>query len=657
ILKDDYVTDEHDNLGNPQNKYEDESPPLYNGSKISVMNAVQMVMKFSLDANLDKSTIIKLMKLVKLILPNPNLLPTTHKSILGTFGKTTLSTTKHLCSHCLSVNKILRNNQITEVVTLDIRSRIRLIIRRNMSLMSEHTELFPQSDISHFSHYRTTTINQVNTITLMLYADGAPLVRSTKRWLWPCFASIVEIPPPARDHEQNIMVVALWVGRGKPGVNVFLNESIQQIKDLMDNGTTIFVDDNEFKIILRTQCFISELPAKSLFLKTVNFNGYYACTCCETSVLYPYNENNYTERTHDEFTRMATEAGGREVVIRGIKGVSALLQILKYPSQIIFDYMHLVYKLIIIDYILSKIQLPHNMNVTFDYSINAINDWKVKHARLFVLYVGLPVLIDCLPSLFLSHFAVYPICIKLLHVPENRNEINMANDLIYYYCPSASLVYNQSIELYSLHSHLHLPKQVDEHGDLAFTSSFSFESCIRYIKNKVHGTKHLAAQISFWCDVETIIRTTKFEIEKSSDINEIDISNHLMDEYRQILLALISIIKQPIEDITFYKRFKQPFITFHTYLYDKHFRCASYIISYINEDDDVIHFDNCILFYKYQDMYFYKYQDMYFVLIQKYQLSNEKISSFVTISQEINEILDKLFSLRVPPGEPLIGYL
>lgn len=64
-------------------------------------------------------------------------------------------------------------------------------------------------------------------------------------------------------------------------------------------------------------------------------------------VLYPYKNNDLTARTHESYLKAAREAirksnGGKEVAVDGIKGLSSLLRIFTYPTQIIFDYMHLV---------------------------------------------------------------------------------------------------------------------------------------------------------------------------------------------------------------------------------------------------------------------------------------------------------------------------
>jgi hypothetical protein len=55
-----------------------------------------------------------------------------------------------------------------------------------------------------------------------------------------------------------------------------------EMKFLMFDGASIFVDDMEFRFVVRTQFFISDLPARSLFLRTTSFNGYYACHYCLT---------------------------------------------------------------------------------------------------------------------------------------------------------------------------------------------------------------------------------------------------------------------------------------------------------------------------------------------------------------------------------------
>ena len=62
-----------------------------------------------------------------------------------------------------------------------------------------------------------------------------------------------------------------------------------------------------------------------------------------------------------------------------------------------------------IDLALSSLRLTHNMTLEYKFPLRCSSDWKAKHFRLFVLYVGLPIVLPFLTELQLSHFALYPL--------------------------------------------------------------------------------------------------------------------------------------------------------------------------------------------------------------------------------------------------------
>ncbi|CAF1289831.1 unnamed protein product [Didymodactylos carnosus] len=356
------------------------------------------------------------------------------------------------------------------MILLNIRSHIETIVRRNIEYLTKHQFLFPGADIPAAIYYQTNNNQHQNKLTLCLHVDGAPLVRTSKQSLWPCFASIVELPQFLREQQKNLIVLALWSAREKPNVSIYLHKLVIDISNLMEDGNY----STEF-----------------------------------SQVLYPYAQYQFVPRTHQQFLATAEQAAiinhdGRrhEITIDGVKGLSKLLEIIEYPTQVIYDYMHLVclgttmnlikrwQKLIeknnvtIIDQKLHSVRLPHNLNTPFIHSITSPNDWKAKNFRTFVLYIGLPIIISYLPILHASHFASYCIVIRILHCPIDSNEIQFAEDLIHYFCRTAASVYDQGLELYSVHCHLHLPSQVRQHGGLAFCSAFCFESAIRSVPNK-----------------------------------------------------------------------------------------------------------------------------------------------------------------------------
>ncbi|CAF2960626.1 unnamed protein product [Rotaria sp. Silwood2] len=423
-----------------------------------------------------------------------------------------------------------------------------------------------------------------------------------------------------------------------------------------------------FSISVRTQLFLADLPAKALFWKTINYNGYNACAHClsegiykNRQLLYPYSKNSYRQRTHTEFLATAQAidyricSGKKGGSIDGIKGKSPLLKIFEYPKQVIIDYMHLcclghmsslierwlpMLDNLALDDINSKLysqRFSHNMHVKFNYSLNLYSDWKAKHFRTFILFIGLPYVITRLPSLVASHFSLYSMFIKLLHCPTSMDEIILADKIIHYYCQTAPQIYGETIELFSLHAHLHLPQQVLTHGALCFTSAFCFESVIRHIKKKAHGTRELATQIADWIHVGTITNPSPVQLPIPMGINDIDINDSSFDTYRHNFVSALHEFIQDDNGIILYLRFKNTFVTYHSILYDLRFNCSSYIVSY-KDADCSIQYGGIVIFFKYKENY-YGY-------VQKYASTEKNINDYVSVPIELKEKLNEIFPIR-----------
>lgn len=293
---------------NQSNPVLDASPPLYENCSISVKAAATAILSIAVEFDFPKIAVERILKTLKSFLPLPNALPTTQKSLLTTIGVKSTSSSKYHCNSCQQLcsirsgkkycdnqacefnNKSLRNNQISEVVTMNIQEQIKSIIGRNIFLFNNQ-EYFPPTDIKSSSFYHelsspTSNFSQMNnsptcSITLNIHTDGAPMVRTTKSSLWPCLASIVELPPQVREKQTNIVVLCMWLSSVKPNVDVFMNDCIEQLIEL-SNPFTLFINDVQFTVSIRTQLFVSDLPAKALFWKTINYNGYNACSYCTT---------------------------------------------------------------------------------------------------------------------------------------------------------------------------------------------------------------------------------------------------------------------------------------------------------------------------------------------------------------------------------------
>ncbi|CAF3413761.1 unnamed protein product [Rotaria socialis] len=593
----------------------DNSRPLFNGSSITVKKAVHQLCSFFTDFNINKSTVVNLLRIIKTLLPKPNQLPTSWEGIMKVLGRASTSRTTFLCSSCLKQcekgiygtklchnekcslkNRTMKSTEIVELVHLDIRAQTQAILARNQLLLNRK-DLYPMTDVCFGEYYRTQSSGTINRVTLIVHTDGAPLVKLSKQSIWPCFASLVELTPPAREYQKNIVLLSLWTSKMKPDPNIFLQETIEELKSLINAGTSIFINGQEYEITLRTQYFVSDLPAKALFCKTINFNGYSACSeCCSTGewstennvVVYPFTRNNLTPRTHSTYLNAAKEAQtksirGKAVSIGGIKGLSTLLQV-------------------------SKIQI-HFVDCS-----------------TYTQFVNRNLLTSCSYSSRATSKAAWW-----------TEEINLAEQVMNYYCKTAPLIHNSSIEIFSLRAHIHLAQQVRRHGGLAHTSAFAFESCIRFIQKKAHGSKHLGAQISYWIDLQTMIQTQQVKAPTIAAINEIKWLDGRLSSYQAALSGQLASYKFDVYSCSFYLRFKHFFVTYHTIIYDQSFKCQSYIVSFSDSTHDFIQYGNSIVFVK--------SNSHFFVLVQKYKLSKKSITDYVDIPASLHSKINQLFPL------------
>jgi hypothetical protein len=128
-------------------------------------------------------------------------------------------------------------------------------------------------------------------------------------------------------------------------------------------------------------------------------------------VLYSYCHNDLKLRSHTEFIAAAKEdqeksTDKRIKSVAGVKGLYCVLEIMAYPQQILLDYMHLVclghVQTLIkrwsdlidkqgamkMENMLFTTRVPHNIHVVYKESLSAVDCWKAKHSRLFVLNIG-----------------------------------------------------------------------------------------------------------------------------------------------------------------------------------------------------------------------------------------------------------------------------
>ena len=176
----------------------DNSSLLHSRVSITVNEAVNRLMQYFIQSNFDKSKAITLMRLIKSILPSPNKLPTTFRQILRIYSQVPSSIEKFYCKNCFTLttrknghhyysntdcclsSSQLSRKEVTEIVIINIKEKVQSIAKRNFSLLTGNEKLFPSFDIRSGLRYSIITKDILRPITLVIHADGAPLVQSSK---------------------------------------------------------------------------------------------------------------------------------------------------------------------------------------------------------------------------------------------------------------------------------------------------------------------------------------------------------------------------------------------------------------------------------------------------------------------------------------------
>ena len=299
---------------------------------------------------------------------------------------------------------------VSELVVNGVKDEIRSTAQRYLNLIMEYPDCAHRvlpSDVLNGSVYRRLKNNNEQQLTIMLHTDGAPVTTIGGKSLWPIQATIVEIPPPVRDHTDAVMVFAAWLGGSHPDRDLLWGDVVQQLERLCNEGVTLRSNEgSKLKFNVRVQLATFDLPAMAQNCNVIQFNGYDACPFCKqhgcaigTQVFYPHTQMPSSRKTDEDYLRGATSNLPRSSSM-GIKGPTPLTKIMVFPAQIAIDYMHLTcsgHFKTLINYwnhlllpnvfdqasnYLSSCILPHSFGYQFMPLTQFIN-WKTKMFRYF----------------------------------------------------------------------------------------------------------------------------------------------------------------------------------------------------------------------------------------------------------------------------------
>ncbi|CAF4491093.1 unnamed protein product [Rotaria sp. Silwood2] len=168
------------------------------------------------------------------------------------------------------------------------------------------------------------------------------------------------------------------------------------------------------------------------------------------------------------------------------------------------------------------------MDSTTITSLNCINWWKSKDYRLFLLHVSFPLILIFGPPELSSHFLLYFVAIRVMHFYENIQDVVAIEPLLDEYRKVISTVYNDDkLQLYSLHAHKYLPKQVLSHGALFAHGCFGDESFLGTLKRSRRGNIRVPYQIF----KSYLLRDSQYNEEQSTmTIDKLFIDEKIYDD-------------------------------------------------------------------------------------------------------------------------------
>ena len=543
-------------------------------------------------------------------------------------GVCQLPTTNGICSttHCKHQDWKIPADDVVEIVSFNLIEQLRLLVNHNLNLLREYQQqarnrtTSDENDIVRADVYQSLLKAHAQFfVSVMIHADGIPLYKSKNCSAWPILGAVLELPPLARARSDNVLLLAIWIGKKKPSFEKILEKLSDQFSSLKGIGIELH-DQTKVKIVF--PMLMGDMPALSAMAQFVEPHAYYACMFRDTRgtynhrgrcITYPVDNDavsrtTATFRTHAELAASMQPRIDRERTI-GHKGLSAFSRILDVPLPhvVVIDAMHTVFlchskKLLLhLQTFIGKDNLQkvsdklHSMKYVHDIlrrprSISNLHRWKASEVRVFILYVGLPVLVEFLPEDESGDLAMYTIILRLLHDywRNDKKQSDATSFLIKLYIEKLakkidSNVYPPNLLTITTHTHLHLPLQCKKFGRLGWLTNFVFESFLGYLEAFVKGSSGAGDQIAFAFESNFILSKIN-EVSRAFghfSINEKDFgSNVIKLKGDDPLHDFLSKNGHTSANTLIFSRLHQGNVTYHSFLYTREGSACSYLVSY-----------------------------------------------------------------------------
>lgn len=345
-------------------------------------------------------------------------------------------------------------------------------------------------------------------IQLRVNVDGLPIFKSKQLSLWPIQCSITDFP------KMQPLIVALFCANHKPQTLEFLDDFVDEMKSLMENG--IYLSGRDSPVDVCIHSFVCDAPARALVKGTVQYNGFFGCDYCEERGTYDGRMTflqNGTRRTNESFREKRNPEHH--------KHNSPLLSLnIDMVNDFPIDPMHavdlgvtkkmlLLWKEgprptrlsggqlgIISTFLLSaRAFIPPSFNRK-PRGLEEVKLWKASELRTFLLYMCPLALKSVLPSVEYDNMMCLHVAMTILYSSTLLVKYKgYADELLKTFTHNSACLYGNQFLSYNSHALTHLPDVAARFSGLNNCTAYEFENNMSSIKRRVRGTGSVITQI------------------------------------------------------------------------------------------------------------------------------------------------------------------
>ena len=375
-------------------------------------------------------------------------------------------------------------------------------------------------------------------LKLDIMIDGFNPIKSKKRCsFWPILGSFSNtfFPP---SNKCSPFVIALYYGREKPDIEVYLQDFLKELHEVMSEGM------GNYKVELR--CIIADAPAKSFLKQVKGSTGYYGCCFCNVrgernphTKSTNFNSFNCEIRTDESFRMRVHKkhhTGNSPFEKVNIDMIHSFP--CDYMHQVLLGVMKKLLKMWLVEkpfklspsqkcVLNDRVDIVKKMTpMEFNRkqrSFEDLPDFKATEFRTILLYSGMFLFKGLLCNEMFEHFKLLYLAMRFLCSPEiDLEKIGIAEKLLFEFVKKYTVVYKNMSCTYNVHNLLHIADDCRRLGPLDTFSAFPFESMLGNLGRRLRSSNaplsQLARRISEgYCFLKDPVKPIKIVPHKMSD--------------------------------------------------------------------------------------------------------------------------------------------